>query len=153
MHLYSPEFMTGTSIPIRYTCDGEDISPPLTWADVPAEAQSFVLVMRDRDAPSGPFTHWLLYNLPADVRQLSAGVPPQAKLPNGAYQGQNDFDQIGFRGPCPPAGHHRYFFKLYALDQPLAIAPGANRATVREAMAGHILTAAELMGLYGTSQL
>ncbi len=149
MHLYSPEFLTGTSIPYKYTCDGDDVSPPLTWADPPANTSSFTLIVRDRDAPSGVFTHWVLYNLPADQRQLQAGVPRQEKLPRGIYQGKNDFGQIGFGGPCPPKGTHRYFFKLYALDTTLEIAPGAQEATVLQAMQDHTLTSAELMGLYG----
>ncbi len=151
MHLYSPEFLTGTSIPFKYTCDGENISPPLTWDDPPPEAQSFALIVRDRDAPGGVFTHWVLYNLPADKRELPAGLPRQESLPEGIHQGKNDFDQVGFGGPCPPQGTHRYFFKLYALDASLDVAPGAPEADVLRAMQDHTLTSAELMGLYGKS--
>jgi Raf kinase inhibitor-like YbhB/YbcL family protein len=151
MHLYSSEFLTGTSIPYRYTCDGENLSPPLNWADPPAEARSFTLIVRDRDAPN-QFTHWVLYNLPADLRELPAGLPQRETLPNGGQQGKNDFDQIGFGGPCPPQGTHRYFFKLYALDQPLDVAAGASEEEVLQAMRDRTLAAAELMGLYGRAE-
>lgn len=130
MHLYSPEFLTGNYIPFKYTCDGENCSPPLTWEDPPSGTVSFVLIVRDPDAPKGTFTHWLLYNLPADSRQLSERISDQAILPDGSRQGKNDFGQVGFGGPCPPDGTHRYFFKLYALDQMLDIAPGADRKSV-----------------------
>jgi Raf kinase inhibitor-like YbhB/YbcL family protein len=152
MHLYSPEFLTGTSIPYKYTCDGEDMSPPLTWDDAPENARSFTLIVRDRDAPDGVFTHWVLYNLPGDLRQLPEGVPKKEILPNGIQQGKNDFDQIGFGGPCPPQGTHRYFFKLYALDKPLEVESGATEAEVLRAMQDHTLTSAELMGLYGRAK-
>jgi hypothetical protein len=153
MHLHSPEFLTGTSIPYQYTCDGDNISPPLTWEDPPTNTQSFALIVRDRDAPGGMFTHWVLYNLPADHRQLQAGLPKQEVLPEGICQGKNDFDQVGFGGPCPPKGTHRYFFKLYALDTPLDVAPGSREEDVLRAMQDHTLTSAELMGLYGKAPL
>jgi hypothetical protein len=153
MHLYSPEFLTGTSIPGKYTCDGEDMSPPLTWDDPPANARSFALIVRDRDAPGGVFTHWVLYNLPADKRELPAGLPKQESLPEGIAQGRNDFDKVGFGGPCPPKGTHRYFFKLYALDTSLDVAPGAKEEDVLNAMQDHTLTSAELMGLYGKAPI
>ena len=153
MHLYSPEFLTGTSIPYKYTCDGEDISPPLTWEDPPANTSSFTLILRDRDAPGGMFTHWVLYNLPADQRQLQAEVPKQESLPSGIHQGKNDFGKVGFGGPCPPQGTHRYFFKLYALDTTLDVAPGAQEEEVLRAMQDHTLTSAELMGLYGKAPI
>jgi len=149
MHLYSPEFLTGTSIPFKYTCDGENHSPPLTWQDPPQGTQSFALIVHDRDAPHGKFTHWVLYNLPPELRQLPPALPTQKTLPNDIKQGTNDFNHIGFGGPCPPDGTHRYFFKLYALDQPLDLAPGASKEEVLQAMEGHVLDAAELMGLYG----
>lgn len=149
MHLYSPEFLTGTSIPFKYTCDGENYSPPLTWEDPPAGTQSFALIVSDPDAPDGVFTHWIFYNLPVDLRQLPEKVPSQDVLPDGSRQAKNDFEQVGFGGPCPPNGIHRYFFKLHALDQPLDVPPGANKEDVLQAMDGHVLDAAELMGLYG----
>jgi len=153
MHLYSPEFLTGSFIPFKYTCDGENYSPPLTWEDPPNGTKSFALIVSDPDAPNGTFTHWVLYNLPADLRQLSEGVPPQHTLPDGITQGKNDFDQIGFCGPCPPNGTHRYYFKLHALDQRLDVSPGASKNEILEAMKGHVLDAAELMGLYGRVSL
>jgi Raf kinase inhibitor-like YbhB/YbcL family protein len=149
MHLYSSEFLTGTSIPFKYTCDGENLSPPLTWEDPPPGTQSFALIVSDPDAPNGTFTHWVLYNLPADLRRLPESIPNQHTLPNGSRQGKNDFEQIGFGGPCPPNGNHRYFFKLHALDRSLDLAPGASSEDVLQAMDGHVLDAAELMGLYG----
>lgn len=149
MHLYSPEFLTGNFIPFKYTCDGENYSPPLTWEDPPAKTQSFALIVSDPDAPHGTFTHWVLYNLPADLRQLSERIPHQQTLPDGSKQGRNDFGQVGFGGPCPPSGTHRYFFKLHALDQLLNVAPGGGKEEVLQAMQGHVLDAAELMGLYG----
>jgi len=151
MHLYSPEFLTGTFIPFKYTCDGENYSPPLTWQDPPAGTQSFALIVDDPDAPHGMFTHWVFYNLPADLRQLPEKVPHQDALPDGSRQGKNDFEQVGFGGPCPPNGTHRYFFKLHALDQLLDLAPGASKEEVLQAMRGHVLGAAELMGLYGSA--
>jgi Raf kinase inhibitor-like YbhB/YbcL family protein len=153
MHLYSPEFLSGTSIPNRYTCNGEDVSPPLTWDDPPAKAQSFALIVRDRDAPGGIFTHWVLYNLPANRRELPESLPTEDVLPQGGYQGQNDFGNVGFGGPCPLQGTHRYFFKLYALDAQLDIAPGAKEEEVLKAMQDHTLTSAELMGLYGNAPI
>lgn len=149
MHLYSPEFLMGTSIPFKYTCDGENHSPPLTWQDPPAGTKSFALIISDPDAPNGTFTHWVLYNLPADLRQLPERIPNQDTLSDGSRQGKNDFDQVGFGGPCPPNGTHRYFFKLHALDQSLDVPPGASKEEVLQAMEGHVLDAAELMGLYG----
>lgn len=149
MHLYSSEFLTGTSIPFKYTCDGENCSPPLTWEDPPPGTQSFALIVSDPDAPHGTFTHWVLYNLPATLRQLPESIPNQDTLADGSRQGKNDFQQVGFGGPCPPNGTHRYFFKLHALDQPLAVAPGSSQQAVFQAMEGHVLDAAELMGLYG----
>lgn len=149
MHLYSPEFLTGTFIPFKYTCDSKNISPPLTWEDPPDETQSFTLIVSDPDAPNGTFIHWVFYNLPANLRQLPEDIPPQDTLADGSFQGKNDFNQVGYGGPCPPDGTHRYFFKLYALAQPLNVAPGANKEEVLQAIEGHVLDAAELMGLYG----
>lgn len=153
MHLYSPEFLTGTFIPFKYTCDGDNHSPPLTWEDPPRGTQSFALIVSDPDAPDGTFTHWVLYNLPGDLRRLPERVPNRDTLSDGSRQGKNDFDQIGFGGPCPPTGTHRYFFKLHALDDFLNVAPGANKEEVLQAMEGHVLDAAELMGLYGKTNL
>ncbi len=147
IHLSSPAFQEGASIPSQYTCDGEDVSPPLSWDAVP-EARSFVLICDDPDAPMGTWVHWVLYNLPPDALSLEGNVPPQAKLPNGALQGVNDFRRIGYGGPCPPSGEHRYFFKIYALDSRLDLDAGATKAQVLIAMEGHVRAQGHLMGRY-----
>ncbi len=148
MHLHSPAFFTGNSIPFQYTCDGDNLSPPLSWDSPPNGTVSFALIVEDPDAPKKTFTHWVVYNLPAHIEYLSEGVVNHATLPDGGVQGKNDFGQLGFGGPCPPSGTHRYFFKLYALDQMLDLPPGASKADVLAAMEGHVLEAAELMGRY-----
>lgn len=144
----SSAFDDGEMIPRRYTCDGDDLSPPLTWSDVPDDVRSLALICDDPDAPMGTFVHWVLFNLPADARQLPEGVAAQASLENGALQGNNDFGNIGYGGPCPPGGTHRYKFKLYALDQPLDLQSGAKKSDLLEAMEGHVLADAQLMGKY-----
>lgn len=152
LHLRSSEFMTGNFIPFKYTCDGDNLSPPLTWDGPPEGTQSFALIVNDHDAPDGKFAHWLLYNLPADQRELPEGIGNREKLSNGIRQGRNDFGQIGFGGPCPPEGTHRYFFKLHALDQMLDLEHGATREELQQAMEGHVLSAVELMGRYGKAE-
>jgi hypothetical protein len=145
----SSVFQEGERIPAKYTCEGEDISPPLTWGEVPAGTKSFALIVDDPDAPGGVFTHWVLFNLPATSRELPEAVPTQPQLPNGALQGKNDFGKIGYGGPCPPPGSpHRYRFNLYALDQPLELKAGATKKQVLEAIQGHILAQAQLTGIY-----
>jgi Raf kinase inhibitor-like YbhB/YbcL family protein len=146
----SSAFQEGSEIPARYTCEGQDVSPALTWEEPPAEAQSFALIMDDPDAPGGVFTHWVLFNLPADSRGLSEAVPAQPQLPDGSLQGKNDFGRIGYGGPCPPPGRpHRYQFTLYALDQPLVdLKAGASKKQVIDAMQGHILVQGRLTGTY-----
>ncbi|MCS7286110.1 MAG: YbhB/YbcL family Raf kinase inhibitor-like protein [Anaerolineae bacterium] len=149
MSLFSPAFTNGSLIPERYTCKGENISPPLGWTGVPAEAKSLVLICDDPDAPGGPFNHWLLYNIPPSTTNLPEGVPPLPSLPDGSFQGFNSFGKIGYDGPCPPPGStHRYFFRLYALDKTLNIPPKARKAEILRAMEGHILAVAELMGRF-----
>lgn len=148
MHIYSPAFDIGSTIPFKYTCDGDNISPPLTWEDPPQATQSFALILEDPDAPQKTFIHWVIYNLPAQIRQLPEAVPNQPSLPEGGLQGKNDFGQLGYGGPCPPNGTHRYFFKLLALDTFLELEPGITKADLKAAMAGHILDAAEIMGRY-----
>ena len=146
----SPVFPAGGTIPKRYTCDGPDVSPPLSWTEPPAGTKSLALIMDDPDAPVGTWVHWVLYNLPASTRELAEGTPISETLANGARQGTNDFRKIGYGGPCPPQGPaHRYFFKLYALDTELNLAPGATKKQLEAAIAGHILTQAELIGRYG----
>jgi len=137
-------FEYGSKIPSKYTCNGNDVSPPIAWENPPEGTESFVLIVDDPDAPSGTFTHWILWNLPKDKRSLeentSEGTP-----------GRNDFGKVGYRGPCPPRGHgpHRYFFKLYAIDIPsLNLKKGSPRSSLEKAMEGHIIKKAEYMGIY-----
>jgi len=146
--LTSSAFKQGESIPRKYTCDGDDVSPPLAWGDPPQGTQSFALINDDPDAPVGTWVHWVLYNLPAGARSLSERVPSDAELADGSRNGQNSWRRLGYGGPCPPGGTHRYFFKLYALDTTLDLAPGANKKQLLQAMEGHVLGQAELMGVY-----
>jgi Raf kinase inhibitor-like YbhB/YbcL family protein len=149
LSLSSPIFQEGEDFPITYTCDGQDISPPLTWDEPPSETQSFALIMDDPDASGGVFTHWLLFNMPADSRELPEAVPLDNELANGALQGKNGFGAIGYGSPCPPAGSaHHYRFTLYALDQTLDLMMGASRKQVIDAITGHILAWGQLTGIY-----
>lgn len=145
--LESPAFDEGATVPKRYTCEGEDISPALRWRDAPAETRSFVLIVDDPDAPGRTFTHWVLFDIPADRTSLPEGVKPG----DVGVAGRNDFGKAGYGGPCPPPGHgpHRYFFTLYALDtEALNLKRGASRAEVEQAMRGHVVGQAQLMGRY-----
>jgi len=144
----SSAFENGGLIPARHTCDGEDISPPLQWDGVPEGARSIALICDDPDAPMGTFVHWVLFNLPAATRELTEDVPADKTLPNGARQGIADFGRIGYGGPCPPSGTHRYFFKIYALDMELALKAGAGKRELLKAMEGHILGQGQLIGKY-----
>lgn len=149
LELSSSAFQEGGEIPTKYTCEGQDVSPTLTWGEPPAGTQSLALIMDDPDAPVGVFTHWVLFNLPADSRGLPEAVPTQAQLPDGSLQGKNDFGKIGYGGPCPPPGRpHRYQFTLYALDQTLDLKAGASKKQVLDAMQGHILAQGRLTGTY-----
>lgn len=149
IQLRSPAFRHGDVIPRAHTCEGEDLSPPLSWTGVPLERRSLALVCDDPDAPRGTWVHWVLYNLPGETVELSPGVPAVPELPSGARQGRNDSGEIGYSGPCPPPGKpHRYFFRLYALDTALNLPPGVNRSDLEAAMAGHILAQATTMGVY-----
>lgn len=152
MQLISPVFHSQGSIPPQYTCDGQDLSPPLRWDDVPTATQSLALICDDPDAPGRTFVHWVVFNLPADCRSLPEGVPNTPTLSEGGSQGINDFGKLGYGGPCPPRGSHRYFFKLYALDRVLNLQPGATKSQVTAAMQDHILAEAELMGYYERSR-
>ncbi len=148
--IVSPAFSAGGTIPKKFTCDGHDDSPQSTWTDPPVKTQSFALIMDDPDAPVGTWVHWVIFDLPANARELPESVPKQEQLPSGARQGRNDFGKIGYGGPCPPPGKpHRYFFKLYALDTKLGLKAGARKSDVERAMQAHILAQAELMGRYG----
>jgi Raf kinase inhibitor-like YbhB/YbcL family protein len=146
----SSDFQNGAEIPKKFTCDGADSSPELSWIDPPTGTRGLALIADDPDAPGGIFTHWVLFNLPADIRNLSANVSKVDELPNGARQGKNGFRKIGYGGPCPPPGKpHRYFFKLYALDRQVDLKPGATREELEQAIQGHTIGKAEIMGKYG----
>jgi Raf kinase inhibitor-like YbhB/YbcL family protein len=144
----SAAFKEGESIPEVYTCDGQNIPPPLAWSGIPKEAKALALICDDPDAPIGVYVHWVLYNLPATVKELPAGVPKEAKPSPGGVQGANGSRQTGYTGPCPPSGTHRYYFKLYALGSELALKPGASAQDLQKAMEGHILAQGQLMGRY-----
>ena len=148
MKLTSTAFSEGGMIPAQYTCNGPDISPPLNWEDVPEHTKSLALIADDPDAPVGTWVHWVLYNLPADTHELQEDLPKTKVLPNGAMQGTNDFRKIGYGGPCPPGGTHRYFFKLYALDELVDLNPGARKKDLLDTMKGHILAECQLMGKF-----
>jgi len=148
--LTTSSFPSGGNIPRQFTCEGEDISPALAWTEPPPGTQSLALIMDDPDAPMGTFVHWVVYNLPAAARQLPDRVPRKDDLAGGGAQGRNDFPTTGYGGPCPPPGKpHRYFFKLYALDSKLNLKAGIGKRDVEQAMKGHVLAEAQLMGRYG----
>ena len=148
MEIKSSAFQNGGMIPSKYTCDGEDISPPLSWNGVPAETQSLALVSDDPDAPAGIWVHWVIYNIPPSETGLSENIPKENILLNEAEQGINDFRTIGYGGPCPPGGTHRYFFKLYALNIKPNLDAGATKKQLLKKMKGHILRQAKLYGKY-----
>lgn len=142
-------FASGGAIPPRHTCRGENVSPPLAWTGVPAETRSFAILVDDPDAPGGDWVHWVLFNLPASVTALEAGVPNNFKLHNGAVQGINDFGAAGYGGPCPPPGRpHRYVFHVYALDTVLSLKSAARKGDLLRAIEGHVLAAGELTGTF-----
>jgi hypothetical protein len=144
----SSAFTQGGSIPSKYTCGGQNISPPLEWTAPPAKTMSYALIADDPDAPRGTFTHWVVYNIPNTQTTLSESVPPSQSLQNGALHGRNDFGRSGYGGPCPPSGTHRYRFKVYALDTVLSLKAGASASELERAMDGHLLAQGELMGKY-----
>ena len=146
--LTSPAFGDSELIPAKYTADGQNISPPLQWSPVPESAKSIALINDDPDAPMGTWVHWVVYNLPPDATSLEENMPPTETLPNGAQQGTTDFGRIGYGGPAPPSGTHRYFFKVYALDTMLDLPTGATKRQVENAMQGHIVAEGQLVGKY-----
>jgi Raf kinase inhibitor-like YbhB/YbcL family protein len=149
MTITSSAFQPEQPIPIKYTCEGPDVSPPLQWRDLPAGVKSLSLICDDPDAPVGTWVHWVLYDLPVTTVELAESLPTLPTLPNGAKQGRNDFKRVGYGGPCPPAGKpHRYYFKLYALDTEVGLKPGAIKRDLLRTMEGHILAEAQLMGTY-----
>ncbi|MBN1872460.1 MAG: YbhB/YbcL family Raf kinase inhibitor-like protein [Candidatus Omnitrophica bacterium] len=145
----SSAFKDGELMSEKYTCKGEDLSPPLAWSEVPQQTKSFAIICDDPDAPFVTWVHWVIYDIPADVTQLPEGIPTKETLPNGAKQGKNDFRKIGYGGPCPPpGGPHRYLFKLYALDKILELEPGLTKKEILAAMEGHILGKTTLIGKF-----
>ena len=146
--LTSTAFKEGDAIPRGYTCDGANVSPPLEWTGVPKSAKTIAIITDDPDAPSGTWVHWVLFNLPAEGLGLIENTPQAETLTGGGVQGKNDFGKIGYGGPCPPSGTHRYFFKFYALDSELPLQAGATKAEIEQAMQGHIVAEAQLMGTY-----
>lgn len=146
--LSSAAFSQGGAIPTEYSCDGEDQSPPLEWTAPPEGAESLVLIMDDPDAPAGIWDHWVLYDLPPEAEELPTGVQSVEERSDGSRHGANSWGNVGYGGPCPPSGTHRYFFRLYALDRRLDLGSGASKADVLTAMEGHVLAESELMGTY-----
>lgn len=150
MQVSTKSFSAGGEIPKRYTCDGADVSPQLSWGEAPSGAKSIALIADDPDAPRGTWTHWVLYDLPPRTLELAEDVRKLDQLPGGGSQGRNDFGKTGYNGPCPPPGKpHRYFFRVFALDKALGLKPGASRKEVEGAMQGHVLAQGEVMGRYG----
>jgi len=150
LELTSAAFVNEQSIPAKYSCIGENISPALAWNEPPAGTQSFALIMDDPDAPAGTWVHWVLFNIPADTRSLPENLPVTGKNvdPNAIFVGNNSSGNTGYDGPCPPSGTHRYYFKLYALDTTISLLPGATKEEVLMVMEGHILAQTELMGTF-----
>src|SRR6266705_2581570 len=140
MQLRSTAFQTGGAIPTRFTCEGDDISPDFSWGDAPLETKSFVLILHDPDAPrAGGFTHWVVYNIPAGTSHIEENIPRQATVEGLGVQGKNDCGEIGYMGPCPPSGTHRYFARLFALRSQVELRPNATYAELIAAMRDKII--------------
>jgi Raf kinase inhibitor-like YbhB/YbcL family protein len=149
LEVKSPDFASGGTIPKRFTCEGEDLSPALEWSAPPSGTQSFALIADDPDAPVGTWVHWVVFDLPPTLRSLPQAVPRKDQLADGSRQGQNDFGKTGYGGPCPPPGKaHRYFFKLYALDTKLNLPSSSTKKDVERAMQSHVLAEGEYVGRY-----
>ncbi len=148
IQLISEAFSEGAMIPTRYTCDGEDVSPPLSWTELPPETGSFALICEDPDAPVGTWDHWVLFNIPASATGLPEAVSATATLDDGSVHGNNSWGRLGYGGPCPPGGTHRYIFSLFALNIKLDLKSGATKSGLLKAMEGHILARTRLMGKY-----
>jgi len=144
----SSAFKDGEMIPSKYTCDGENISPPLNWSEIPEGTKSLALINDDPDAPVGDWVHWIVYNIPPETKEFKEAASNKNLLPKGTLEGLNDWNRKGYGGPCPPSGVHRYFFKLYALDVVLSLKEGATKRQLLDAMKGHILAEAQLIGKY-----
>lgn len=147
MKISSSVFQNNQMIPSKYTCDGENINPPLLVSDVPKETKSLALIMDDPDAPMGTWVHWTLWNVSPETKEIAQG-----SIPQGAIEGSTSFGRPGYGGPCPPSGTHRYFFKLYALDINLDLHASIDKAKLESAMEGHIIAKAELIGLYSRNK-
>ncbi|MFH1319672.1 MAG: YbhB/YbcL family Raf kinase inhibitor-like protein [Bacteroidota bacterium] len=148
IHIKSNVFAHEGMIPSKYTCDGENVSPPFSWGHTPEGTKSIAIINNDTDAPMGTWVHWVIYNIPPDITGLPENVPAKKALENGAIQGINDFKSIGYGGPCPPSGTHRYYFKIYALDKVLELKAGATTKELLEAMEKHIIGEGAFMGKY-----
>lgn len=148
LEIKSSAFSESGSIPSQYTCDGKDVSPPLSWSGMPAGTKSLALICDDPDAPAGVWVHWVIYDLPPSSAGLPEGVPPREEVAAGGRQGKNDFRKIGYGGPCPPSGTHRYVFTLSALDRELGLPAGATKAQLLSAMRGHVLAEGKFTGKY-----
>ena len=148
LSLTSNAFASGQNIPSKYSCLGREISPDLSWTGAPVATKSFALILDDPDAPMGTWVHWVMYNIPATTNSLSEAVPAGGQLSDGSLQGENSSGNLGYNGPCPPSGTHRYFFKLYALDTLLSLSSGVRKDQLLKAMDGHILAQGELMGTF-----
>ncbi|HDJ83880.1 MAG: YbhB/YbcL family Raf kinase inhibitor-like protein [Thermoprotei archaeon] len=147
--LLSPAFKNSSEIPVKYTCDGVDVSPPLKWLNAPKDAKSYVLIVFDPDAPRGIFIHWVMYNIHSEITELKENIPKKNIVEEG-LQGINDFGYVGYGGPCPPKGStHRYVFLLFALDKEIDLSGGAGLNDVINSMKGHIIGYAKLVGVYG----
>lgn len=144
----SSAFEEGGMIPKKYSCDGQDVSPQLSWSAPPKGTESIAIVCDDPDAPGGVWVHWVIFNISPDVTELDENLPPDKSFPDGSIHGKNDFGKLGYGGPCPPGGTHRYYFKLYALDTMLNLHPGITKKELVQAMQGHILAESHLLGKY-----
>ncbi|MBM4240184.1 MAG: YbhB/YbcL family Raf kinase inhibitor-like protein [Euryarchaeota archaeon] len=148
IEIVSSAFREGEMIPKKYTCDDVNVSPPLEWDYVPKGTVTLAIICDDPDAPAGTWTHWVIFNLPPDLKELPEGITDERMFDNGAKQGINDFGRIGYGGPAPPRGTHRYYFKIYALDVELDLSAGITKDELLQAMEGHVLDEGQLMGRY-----
>ena len=148
IQLTSPAFKEGEMIPAQYTADGFNVSPPLAWDNIPDETRTLAIICDDPDAPGGTWVHWVIYNIPVKPRGLHEKIPQQKQMLNGTRQGTNDSGNIGYDGPAPPSGTHRYFFRIYALDKALNLEAGCTKQQLLQAMEGHTAAKGQLMGKY-----
>lgn len=148
LSLTSNAFAPGQNIPLKYSCLGREISPDLSWAGAPTATKSFALIVDDPDASMGVWVHWVMYNIPVTTNGLPEAIPAGAQLGDGSLQGKNSSGNLGYNGPCPPSGTHRYFFRLYALDTGLNLSSGASKDQLLKAMDRHILAQGELIGTF-----